>query len=161
MLPSPQYGKIRMQRIIEEGFINFAPEASDKCSVVAEMAEVFFSHGRINDREAYIENVFKREAVSSTDTGIGIAIPHGKGDCVTATSVAISRFPGGLIWDEEPVRAVFLLAVDDDEKGLAHLEILAKVSTMLMDDDFVNVLFTAESEAELFNEIIKRLEEEK
>ena len=146
--------------IINTGLINFNPSAGDKLGVIKEMAAMFGSQGRISDEDAFIANVLNREDISSTDTGIGVAIPHGKGDFVTESSVAICRFDSGLVWDRDPVKAVFLLAVDDDEEGLAHLELIARISTMLMDDDFLDVLFTAPSENILLDEIIKRVEEE-
>ena len=150
------------QNIITEKFINFVPAAADRDSVVAEMTELFLEDGRVSDGDEYIRNVLEREAVSSTDTGIGVAIPHGKGPFVKKSAIAISRFDEGVIWDLGgiPVRAVFLLAVADDAEGLAHLEVIAKVSTMLMDDDFLELLFGADSVEILFNEIQRRLGEE-
>ncbi|MBI9108785.1 MAG: PTS sugar transporter subunit IIA [Spirochaetales bacterium] len=146
--------------IMNTGLINFSPDGRNKNAVIREMTEMLKSDGRISDTSAFYANVLEREGISSTDTGIGVAIPHGKGSFVERSSVVICRFDKGLVWDREPVKAVFLLAVDDDEDGLAHLELIAKVSTMLMDDDFLELLFTASSEKILFNEIKKRLEEE-
>lgn len=146
--------------IINRNLINFTPESKEKKAAVDEMTAMLKAEGRISDSDAFVENVFERESISSTDTGIGVAIPHGKGSFVAESSVAICRFKDSLIWDNDPVKAVFLLAVDDDEEGLAHLELIAKVSTMLMDDDFLDLLFTAEEETVLYNEIQKRLEEE-
>jgi len=146
--------------IINTGLINFSPNGRTKTAVIKEMTEMLKSDGRVSDVSAFCANVFEREGISSTDTGIGVAIPHGKGTFVECSSVAICRFDEGLVWDRTPVKAVFLLAVDDDEEGLAHLELIAKVSTMLMDDDFLELLFTASSDKILFNEIKKRLEEE-
>ena len=145
--------------IVNLGLINFNPESRDKNAVIDEMTGMLKSDGRISEAAAFAASVFEREAISSTDTGIGVAIPHGKGDFVLQSSVAICRFKDGLIWDKEPVKAVFLLAVNDDEEGRAHLEMIAKVSTMLMDDDFLELLFTASSERDLLNGISKRLEE--
>ncbi len=145
--------------IINKKLISFSPQSNEKRAAIYELTRMLSAEGRIRDSKAFIENVLQREEISSTDTGIGVAIPHGKGDFVLESSVAICRFNDDLIWDDKPVKAVFLLAVDDDEEGLAHLELIAKVSTMLMDDDFLNLLFSAETEIVLYNEIAKRLEE--
>ena len=83
------------QNIITEKFINFVPAAADRDSVVAEMTELFLEDGRVSDGDEYIRNVLEREAVSSTDTGIGVAIPHGKGPFVKKSAIAISRFDEG------------------------------------------------------------------
>jgi len=146
--------------IINSKLMDFNPRASNKEEAVRFMAEMLEADGRITDLEAYIANVFEREAISSTDTGVGIAIPHGKGRFVKESSVALCRFEDGLVWDQDPVKAVFLLAVDDDEEGKAHMELIAKISTMLMDDDFMELLNTAESELLLLDDINKRLEYE-
>ena len=159
---SPGRDRMLEQNIITQNLINFTPSAANRDSALTEMAELFFKEGRITDKNAYLKNVLEREDISSTNTGIGVAIPHGKGPFVESSAIAISRFSKGLEWDAggEPVRAVFLLAVDDDEEGLAHLEVIAKVSTMLMDDDFLELLFNADSAEILFKEIQRRLEEE-
>jgi len=125
------------------------------------MAEMLAAQGRISDKPAFINNVMEREKLSSTDTGIGVAIPHGKGEFVQSASIAICRFDEGVIWDDEPLKAVFLLAVNDDKEGTAHLEMIAKVSTMLIDDDFIKTLFSVDLEEKLLKEIFNRLEEEK
>jgi len=145
--------------IIEKNLIDFKPSGKSKNSVIKDMTEMLVKEGRIKDAEAFINNVLEREEISSTDTGIGIAIPHGKGNFVLESSVAVCRFDKGLIWDKEPVKAVIMLAVKDDEEGQAHLELLAKVSTMLMDDDFLALLFNADSEELLLKDIYRRLDE--
>ena len=150
------------QTVVHEKMITFCPRAFDRDSAIAELAGFFHRGGVIADREADTAAVLEREAVSSTDTGIGVAIPHGKGAFVNRTAVAISRFKEAIRWGgrEKTVRAVFLLAVDDDAEGLAHLAIISRISTMLMDDDFLDLLYTADSEHVLFDEIERRLEEE-
>ena len=147
-------------KIINTRLISFSPRSRDRDEVILEMTEMLKAEGRISDSGAFIDNVLEREKISSTYTGIGVAIPHGKGGFVLRSSIAICRFEEGLIWDSTPVKAVFLLAVDDDEAGLAHLELIAKVSTMLM-DEFLNLLFTAGKEIDLYNEIFNRLEDKK
>lgn len=146
--------------IIIENFINFNPSSSGKREVIDEMSGLFASHGRLGDAGLFIENVLEREAVSSTNTGIGVAIPHGKGAFVETSSAAIFRFDDGLNWDGDDVKVVIMLAVADDEEGLAHLEVIAAISTILMDDDFLDLMFNTKTEKRLFDEILKRLEEE-
>ncbi len=147
--------------IIKLNLIDFNPVGRSKSSVIRSMTEMLAKAGRIQDTQTFMENVLEREAISSTDTGIGVAIPHGKGDFVLESSVAIYRFDEGLIWDKDPVKAVIMLAVKDDKEGLAHLELIAKVSTMLMDDDFQQLLFNADSEEVLLKDMYRRLDDEK
>jgi fructose-specific phosphotransferase system IIA component len=146
--------------IINLNLIDFNPSGRTKSGVIRGMTEMLLEAGRIHNSQAFIKNILEREVISSTDTGIGVAIPHGKGSFVLESSVAVCRFDEGLIWDKDPVKAVFMLAVDDDEEGLAHLELIAKISTMLMDDDFLELLFNAVSEDILLKDIYRRLEED-
>jgi PTS system fructose-specific IIA component len=146
--------------IINEGLINFRPNAGNKEDAIEEMARMLAAQGKIDNVEEFIEEVRERETVSSTNTGIGVAIPHGKGPSVLRTSAAICRFDGEIPWDDENVKVVILLAVVDDEEGLAHLEVISRISAMLMDDDFLEVLFTASTKQELLREIEDRSKEE-
>jgi PTS system fructose-specific IIA component len=146
---------------INEGLINFRPKAGNKEDAIEEMARMLEAQRKIDNVEEFLEEVHEREAVSSTNTGIGVAIPHGKGPSVLQTSAAICRFDDGIPWDDGNVKIVILLAVVDDEEGLAHLEVISRISTMLMDDGFLKVLFTASTKRELLREIEYRAKEEK
>ncbi len=145
--------------IVNEGLINFHADGGNRDIVLAEMSRALKEQNRITDIDAFLQDVWERENISSTDTGIGIAIPHGKGSSVLETSVAIYRFNNGLIWDRDPVKAVFLLAVDDNEAGLVHLEIISKISALLMDDGFLNKLYMTDSESAFYKYLLKRLKE--
>lgn len=147
------------KEIIDISLINFHPKSKDKISLINEMTNLLYNKGRINDTDAFIKSVLERENTSSTDMGIGVAIPHGKGPFVETSSIVIYRSDKGIVWEDDPLKAVILLAVDDDNEGKTHLEIIAKVSTMLINDDFLHLLFNAKTEDELYNEIVKRLKE--
>ena len=93
--------------------------------------------GKINDEEAYRKQVYAREEESTTGIGEGIAIPHGKCDAVEKPGLAAMVIPGGVDFDSldgEPVTLLFLIAAPNTEDNV-HLDVLSKLSMMLMDED--------------------------
>ena len=101
--------------------------------------------GKINDEEAYRKQVYAREEESTTGIGEGIAIPHGKCDAVEKPGLAAMVIPGGVDFDSldgEPVTLLFLIAAPNTEDNV-HLDVLSKLSMMLMDEDFTKSLRAA------------------
>ena len=101
----------------------------------------------ISDYKAYKEQVFFRETEGTTGIGDGIAIPHGKCDAVKSPGLAAMVIPGGVEYealDGEPVDLLFLIAAPNTKDNI-HLDVLAKLSRLLMHDDFVKSLKSASS----------------
>lgn len=117
---------------------------------------------KINDQEAYRKQVYKREEEGTTGIGMGIAIPHGKCNAVDRPGLAAMVIKDGVDFDSldgEPVHLLFLIAAPDTEDNI-HLEVLSKLSMMLMDDNFTQSLKNASSVDE-FMEIINKADEER
>lgn len=117
---------------------------------------------KINDQEAYRKQVYKREEEGTTGIGMGIAIPHGKCNAVDRPGLAAMVIKDGVDFDSldgEPVHLLFLIAAPDTEDNI-HLEVLSKLSMMLMDDNFTQSLKNASSVYE-FMEIINKADEER
>ena len=118
--------------------------------------------GKINDTEGYRRQVFAREEESTTGVGEGIAIPHGKCAAVNRPGLAAMVIKDGVDFeslDGEPVTLLFLIAAPDTKDNV-HLDVLSKLSMMLMDEEFTKNLRNA-STAEEFLEIIDKADEEK
>ncbi len=131
-------------------------EALDQ--IVALMAR----SGKINDEEGYRKQVYAREEESTTGIGEGIAIPHGKCDAVDRPGLAAMVVKDGVEFDSldgEPVTLMFLIAAPNTEDNV-HLDVLSKLSMMLMDEEFTSNLRNAKS-AEEFLSIIDKADEEK
>lgn len=127
-------------------------------AVIALMAK----SGKINDVEGYRKQVYAREEESTTGIGEGIAIPHGKCDAVTKPGLAAMVVKDGVEFDSldgEPVTLMFLIAAPNTEDNV-HLDVLSKLSMMLMDEEFTKNLRAASSPEE-FLRIIDRADEEK
>lgn len=116
----------------------------------------------LSDVEEFKKQVFIREDLFSTGVGKGVAIPHGKSNSVTKPGLAAITIPRGLEFDSlngEPVKLIFLIADPEHDTNI-HLQILARLSTMLMDQSFIDELVEAKDKDE-FLEIINRTEKQK
>ena len=117
---------------------------------------------KISDREAYRKQVYLREEESTTGIGEGIAIPHGKCDAVKKPGLVAMVIKNGVEFealDDEPVTLLFLIAAPNTEDNI-HLDVLSKLSVMLMDEEFTESLRNASSVDE-FMDIIDKADSEK
>ncbi len=126
--------------------LNAAP--ADKSQTLDAAVSLMTRSGKINDEEAYRKQVYAREEESTTGIGEGIAIPHGKSKCdaVEKPGLAAMVIPGGVDFDSldgEPVTLLFLIAAPNSEDNV-HLDVLSKLSMMLMDEDFTKSLSCSE-----------------
>ena len=111
--------------------------------------------GKINDEEAYRRQVYAREEESTTGIGEGIAIPHGKCDAVTKPGLAAMVIKDGVDFDAldgEPVTLLFLIAAPNTKDNV-HLDVLSRLSTLLMDTEFRKSLMEAKTPEEFLRYI--------
>lgn len=136
--------------------------AASKEEVLEKIVDLMCEKGNITDKSEYFEAVKLREEEGTTGVGDGIAIPHGRCNAVKEPGLAAMVLPKGVEYealDDEPVHLIFLIAAPANG-GNAHIEMLSKLSTMLMDDEFTKSLRNAGSREE-FIEIIDRTERER
>lgn len=129
--------------VVDQNLILLDLDVSDRDTALQKMADALEQADRINDREGYLQAVYEREKEFSTAFDGGVAIPHGKTDCVKYSSVVFARLKQPIIWDdesEEPVSMIFLLAIPESERGEGHLRILSTLATSIMEDSFVQNL---------------------
>ncbi len=137
--------KIRDLLSTESIQLNAAPTSkSDAINVLVDLMD---AAGRLSDKKQYLADVLKREASGTTGLGDGIATPHAKSKGVRKAGLAAITVPQGVDFeamDGLPSRLFFLIAAPADSND-AHLELLSKLATMLMDPDFVEALVAAKS----------------
>ena len=153
---------MRMTDLLSKDGIELNVNAKDKNDIINKMTKLMLKTGRITDLNAYTELVLKREEEGSTGVGEGIAIPHGKGDCVTEPGLVAMVVPNGVEYDAldgKPVNLLFMIAAPNTSDNV-HLDVLSRLSTMLMDTEFKNKLISAKSKEEFLN-IINETENEK
>ena len=139
--------------------LNAAPKS--KAEAIDMLVDLQVKGGKIADREAYKKGILAREEMSSTAVGEGIAIPHAKSTAVKAPSLAAMTVPQGVDYeamDDEPSNLLFMIAAPND--GDVHLEVLSRLMTILMDEDFRDKLLAASSK-DAFLQIIDDMEKEK
>ena len=140
--------------------LNGAPATKEE--TIREMVGLMAKGGNISDTDKYMEGVFAREEEGTTGIGEGIAIPHAKNDAVRAPGLAAMVIPNGVDYDSmdgEPVNLVFLIAAPNTEDNV-HLEVLSRLSMLLMDGSFKENLLKAAT-AEEFLGCVDRAEKEK
>ena len=153
---------MKITDLLSEESIELNVEAKDKNDIIDKMTRLMLKTGRINNLEKYKKLVLKREEEGSTGVGEEIAIPHGKGECVTEPGLVAMVVPNGVDYnalDGKPVKLLFMIAAPNTSDNV-HLDVLSRLSTMLMNSNFKNKLISAKSKDE-FLKIIDETEKEK
>ena len=153
---------MRITDLLDKRSIAFDKNPANKQETLDMAVDLMCASGKINDTEAYRKQVYLREEDRTTGIGEGIAIPHGKGDCVSKPGLAAMVIKNGVDFDSldgEPVTLLFLIAAPNTEDNV-HLEVLSKLSMMLMDEQFTEALRNATS-AEEFLSIIDKADDER
>lgn len=143
----------------ESIMLNGTPKT--KSEAIDMLVDLQVKGGKIADKAEYKKGILAREQMSSTAVGEGIAIPHAKSTAVKAPSLAAMTVPSGVDYealDEEPSNLLFMIAAPND--GDIHLEVLSRLMTILMDEDFRAKLIAAKNKDE-FLKIIDDMEKEK
>lgn len=129
---------MRITDLLKRESIELDGKVKTKAETIDKMVELMAKGGNIADVAVYKEGVLKREEEGTTGIGEGIAIPHAKTNAVTAPGLASMVVGDGVDYDSldgEPVHLIFLIAAPDTEDNV-HLEVLSRLSMLLMDDDF-------------------------
>ena len=133
--------------------INLNGTPAGKTEALNQCIDLMAKSGKIADVEKYRKGVFAREEEGTTGIGMGIAIPHCKSDAVTKASLAAMVVKDGVDFeslDGTPAKIIFLIAAPNTEDNV-HLQVLSKLSVMLMDEQFTNSLINAGSVDEFLN----------
>lgn len=133
--------------------INLNGAPAGKTEALNQCIDLMAKSGKIADVEKYRKGVFAREEEGTTGIGMGIAIPHCKSDAVTKAGLAAMVVKDGVDFeslDGTPAKIIFLIAAPNTEDNV-HLQVLSKLSVMLMDEQFTNSLINAGSVDEFLN----------
>lgn len=136
--------------------------AVGKQDALDKMVHLMAKSGKIRDIDVYRKGVYAREEEGTTGIGEGIAIPHCKSDTLASPGLAAMVLKDGVDFDAldgEKVSLIFLIAAPDTEDNV-HLDVLSRLSVLLMDEGFTKALRQART-AEEFLEVIDRAEESK
>ncbi len=152
---------MRITDLLDRRSISLTGTPKTKSEALDQIIDLMVKSGKINDREAYRAQVYEREEESTTGIGEGIAIPHGKCDAVSKPGLAAMVIKDGVEFnslDGQPVTLMFLIAAPNTKDNV-HLDVLSKLSVLLMDENFADNLRNANSVDE-FLEIVDQADEE-
>ena len=152
---------MRIVDLLSKNSIKLNASPKSKSEAIDMLIDLQVKGGNIADKEAYKKGIIAREEKGSTAVGEGIAIPHAKSEAVKAPSLAAMTVPDGVDYealDDEPSNLLFMIAAPND--GDVHLEVLSRLMTILMDEDFRDDLLKAK-DADEFLKVIDDMEKEK
>lgn len=154
---------MRISDLLDRESIELNGSPKSKNEALDQMVELMAKSGKLCDKEAYRRQVYAREEESTTGVGEGIAIPHGKCDGVLKPGLAAMVVKEGVDFDAmdgEPVSLLFLIAAPNTEDNV-HLDVLSKLSVLLMNEEFTEALRNAKTVEEFVGIIDKADEKEK
>ena len=153
---------MRITDLLDKKSISLTGSPASKSEALDQMVALMVKSGNIRNEEEYRKQVYLREEESTTGIGEGIAIPHGKGDCVIKPGLAAMVVKDGVDFDAldgQPVHLIFLIAAPNTKDNV-HLDVLSKLSVLLMDEAFVENLKNAETVDE-FLQFVDAADDEK
>lgn len=152
---------MRITDLLKKESIELNSPVSTKQGAIDKLIDLQAKAGNISDKNAYKKDILAREQISSTAVGDGIAIPHAKSEAVRQPGLAAITAPNGVDYesmDGKPSNILFMIAAPND--GDLHLEVLSRLMTILMDEEFRRNLLAADTK-EKFLKAIDEKEAEK
>lgn len=152
---------MRITDLLKKNGIALNVNVTDKSAAISKLVSLHEKCGNLKDTAAFNEGILKREEMGTTAVGMEVAIPHAKSDAVKAPALTAITVPNGVDYgaaDNKPCKLIFMIAATTD--GDVHLEVLARLMQLLMDEEFTAKLKTAKT-ADEFLSIIDRKETEK
>ena len=152
---------MRITDLLKKNGIALNVNVSDKSAAINKLVSLHEKCGNLKNTAAYKEGILKREEMGTTAVGMEVAIPHAKSDAVKAPALTAITVPNGVDYgaaDKKPCKLIFMIAATTD--GDVHLEVLARLMQLLMDEEFTAKLKTAKT-ADEFLAIIDKKETEK
>jgi fructose-specific phosphotransferase system IIA component len=142
-----------LTQILQPTCVKVPIEAKDKESAIIELLDLLDTNGLLKDRDSAQKAVMTREKTRSTGIGSGIAIPHGKCNSVKELVMTMGIVPDGMDFqsvDSKPVKIIILLVSPLDQTG-PHIQALASISRLMLDEEFKLKLEQSSSADELYN----------
>lgn len=153
---------MRIRDLLDKKSIKLGASASSKNDAIEQIVKLMDASGKISDIEVYHKGVLAREQESTTAVGEGVAIPHCKSDSVKTPGLAAMTVPAGVDYDApdgEKVKLMFLIAAPNTKDNV-HVDVLSKLSVLLLDETFTKKLLAASS-ADEFLDVVDAAESAK
>lgn len=142
-----------LSSLTHPNLINLQVVFADRDQAIHQLADQLAEQGKLHDKEAFLREVFAREAQGPTALGEGLAVPHGKSDAVKEAAFAVATLQAPLEWQgidgPESVNLIFLLAIPQAQAGTTHMQLLTSLTTALVDDDIRAAVLQASTPEQL------------
>ncbi len=156
---------MNLSNLTNLSLIELQSSLTTKEDVIKALIKKLYLEGKITSEEEFLKVVYEREGLSETGMEGGLAIPHGKSECVKEAAFAVMS-TSGIVSDWESldpdneVQYIFLLAIPKSEAGSTHLELLAELMQRMSDDDYKKQLFASKTPMEFMKNLDTSLVEE-
>lgn len=158
---------MNFRNLIDENLIVLDSDCKTKVEAIEKLVDLLDASGALESKEEFLKVVMERETKSPTGLEEGLAIPHGKSTTVKTAKISALRFKNKITdWEsvdeDNEVELAFLIAIPDSEKGSTHIEVLSNLTTLFMEDGFLEDLKNAKTKKEFLDVILKeeKVEEE-
>lgn len=149
-----------INQLINANLIQLDLQANTKQAVFEELIDILHSQGRISDKAAFLQDIQAREELGNTGFEDGVAIPHAKSAAVTQPAVAIGVSKLGIEYGAEdglPSKLFFMIASPDGGDN-HHIEVLAELSSKLIEEGFIDAFLNAENAEQALQLLLKKAE---
>ncbi len=155
---------MKLSSLTNSNLIILNSKLESKDDVLKALVKKLYENGKITSEEEFLKVVYEREEISETGMEQGLAIPHGKSNCVKEAAFAVMVTNNKVsdwksIDPDNEVKYIFLLAIPDSESGGMHLDLLAELMQKMSDDDYKQKLFNSKTVEEFYKNIDNQLEE--
>ena len=147
-----------MSNLYSERLIAVNLEVDSKDSAIEQLICMLDKENRINSLSEFRDSIYERENESTTEVGEYTAIPHGRSETVIENSVCIATLKKPVIWNfetKEEIDIIFMLAVKKDSSD-THIEILSKLASKIMEEDFISNIKNSDSKNEIYKIITEK-----
>lgn len=144
-----------MNEILNSNLILLDFKAKNKNEVFCKAAQMFFENDIIEFEKLMIDELIEREKSGSTELEYGFAIPHAKSDNIKKVGIVFIRLEKSILWEENEVDNIFVLAIPKKEQVDTHLKLLVSLSKKIMKNDFITNIKSLKNKDDILNLIIK------
>lgn len=141
--------------LMKENLVKMNLNTDNKITTIEKLVEMLAKEGILNDKNKFKEDILKREELTTTAVGHGVAIPHAKSSSVNEAKVAVGILPDGIKYDapdNKEVNLIFMIAVNEGDNDV-HLKALSNLSKMLINADFRQQLLNADNSKKVINTV--------
>lgn len=155
---------MNLSKLTNENMIILKSDLTNKDEILTKMVDVLFENGKISSKEDFLAAIYDRESISETGIEGGLAIPHGKADCVIEPAFVVMTTQNvvpewGSLDPDNEVRNIIMLAIPKAQGNSTHLDVLAALMEKMCDEEFTSKMFNSSSPKELYASLSEQNEE--